>query len=692
MPQADTFQPHRPLGVKLSYFTHLIESLGGRQQLQNLTTADVCFTHVKPITSATRLSLVDHLLTNKHTAHFVAEANWYISHAWSYLFLETVDSLETFFALQKLSDEAVVWFCVFNNNQHFSNVRPFSFWSSTFQTELAAIGNVVMVMHPWNDPVVLRRSWCVFEVYVAIKVGACFEMTLAPAQKDLFLNDIVNLDTFIKMLGTIKSEESEATIASDRDGIFDLIRAEVSFENLDQMVFQTISGWVYSAVRAHIAEKSSEPLVQAAYWIALGRLYNSKHDITPAQTCFDTAHKIYLAHHGPHHEDTLAARSHALSSRTLPGMSRANLNALEADFLELLADERTHLGPNHELTETTHTNLAYVYFSSGNFQQAVSTFEDIYHQMMATESPHKDIMSLLNNIGTIYSMMHVYDKALPMQLKCLRMREERFGPNDPRTIQSVNNLGMLYKGMGHLDEAESRLTYAADYYKRVLGLQNDSTWNCLLNLANVYLQLGRLRDAKSLLDLIWPHIQRDAPKVHVIIGSVLFAQGILHWATTEHDMAAVYFEKSLLWRLHQLGPENAQTKMSADVSYIFAVDLEVQVEPAPSLLALYDGAATPWLALRCTACTALVPGDVHYCLECPRNAFFFCEACVAAARRVFVCSHGSALHKVSPPCAYAKPVPVDRNATATLYAVYLDKLESDALLIPVKPRRWHPML
>ncbi|OQR87665.1 hypothetical protein ACHHYP_08162 [Achlya hypogyna] len=685
-------QPHRPLGVKLAYFAHLIERLGGRDQLQNLTTADVCFQHVKPLTAATQLSLVDHLVTDETTAQYVAEANWYISHAWSYLFLETVDSLETFFAQRGLSHEAVVWLCVFNNNQHFSNVRPFSFWSSTFQTELAAIGNVLMVMHPWNDPVVLRRSWCVFEVYVAIKVGACFEMTLATAQKDLFLKDIVNLNTFMKMLGTIKSEESETTIASDRDGIFDLIRSEVSFEKLDQMVFQTISAWVHATVRAHIAAKTSEPLVQAAYWIALGRLYNSKHDCVPASACFDQARVLFQAHRGPHHEDTLAARSYGLDARMIPGLSRSELDALEADFYALLADERTHLGPAHELTETTHMNLAYTYFASGNFKRAVATFEEIYEEIMKNGSTDKNIMTLLNNIGTLYSMIHEYDKALPWQLRCLQMRQERLGPKDPRTMQSVNNLGMLYKGMGNLVEAEVRLVYAAEYYKRVLGLQNDATWNCLLNLTNVYLQLGRLRDAEALMELIWPHIQRDAPKRHLIIGSTLLAKGVLHWSRKDMTTAASYFEQSLSWRLEHLGSANAQTKMAADMNYLFAMDPDVRAEPSPTLSALYDGAATPWLALRCTGCAALVPGDVYYCLDCPRNAFIFCDACVAAARPESFCAHASTLHRIHPHREFWKPLTLNDDSAATLYAAYVHKIRADALRLSVEPRGWHPMI
>ncbi|OQR82346.1 TPR repeat containing protein [Achlya hypogyna] len=674
--------PQRPTGVKLAYFAYLIEHLGGHDQLRGLTTADVCLQHIVPLTAATQLSLVDHLRTDKATAHFVAEANWYISHAWSYLFLETVDSLETYFTGRHLADEVVVWFCVFNNNQHFGCVRPFSFWSSTFQTQLAAIGNVVMIMHPWNDPVVLRRSWCVFEVYVAIKVGARFEMTLATAQKDLFLKDIVNMNTFIKMLATIKSEDSDATIAADRDGIFELIRTEVSFEKLDQMVFQTISTWVHDTVRAHIAAMSTDPLTQAAYWAALGRLYKSKNDKADATDCFDRAYALYLAHSGPHHEETLAARSYGLSTRAIPNMPPADLAALEVQYNELLAQLRMHLGDTHALTEMTHMNLAFAYFSASDLRRAVDTFEDIYSCVTSNGCPNGDPMTLLNNIGTLYSMMHEYDKALPWQLQCLQRRREQLGPNDPRTIESVNNLGMLYKGMGNLSEAEDCLAPAAEYYKRVLGLKSDATWKCLLNLATVYLQQGRCRDARAVLELIWPHIQAEAPQTHLVVGTALFAWGLLHWTSMELATAATYFEEAFAWHLKHLGPAHLQTQKAADGCCLFAADPEVRAVPAPTVLALYKVATAPWLALRCIGCACAIVGDAHYCRVCPRNAFYFCDACVGVAKPASFCAHRSALHTVRPPCAF----------TDNLYTAYVAASEARNLHLFVEPRSWHPLM
>ncbi|EQC30466.1 hypothetical protein SDRG_11784, partial [Saprolegnia diclina VS20] len=90
-------------GVRLSYLRHFINAHGGEASFVGKTTAQVCFEFIVPMTKPTELSLVDHVANDPSTAAYVAPANWYVSHAWMYLFLETVDSLERFFADRDLS-------------------------------------------------------------------------------------------------------------------------------------------------------------------------------------------------------------------------------------------------------------------------------------------------------------------------------------------------------------------------------------------------------------------------------------------------------------------------------------------------------------------------------------------------------------------------------------------------------------
>ncbi|KDO29740.1 hypothetical protein SPRG_19688 [Saprolegnia parasitica CBS 223.65] len=261
-----------PLGLKLSYFRRFIELHGGEASFEGLTTAQVCFKYVVPFTETSGQSLVEHVRLHTADADYVQPSNWYISHAWLYTFTETLSSLELFFAAKRIHDP-VVWFCVFNNNQHEAKDYPFSWWQSTFKDSLAAIGNVVMIMHPWKNPITLTRAWCVFEVYVAISVGASFDVALAPAQADSFFLDMTNdkIDALYEMLGSINSENARATVGTDKTNIDAVIAAEIGFAALDRMVFDVLDNWMQSALRERI-HKSQGSLDAAKYNAALAGL------------------------------------------------------------------------------------------------------------------------------------------------------------------------------------------------------------------------------------------------------------------------------------------------------------------------------------------------------------------------------------------------------------------------------------
>ncbi|CAK4776433.1 unnamed protein product, partial [Aphanomyces euteiches] len=230
-----------PLGLTLGFFKRFIEIHGGREAFQGLTTGDVCTRFLLPYTASTKLSLVEHVRQQPDGHLYAKPATWFVSHAWSYVHLDVVDALDDFFQENGLDDSVAVWFCTFCNNQHEikSQVHAFEHWFGIFRSSLRSIGNVVMVMSPWNDPITLMRTWCVFEVYASIVENARFEIAMGKSQRESFLLDMQSEESaFTKMLGTIKSEKSQTTVPSDRDNIFKLIQDEVGFTKLDRMVFE----------------------------------------------------------------------------------------------------------------------------------------------------------------------------------------------------------------------------------------------------------------------------------------------------------------------------------------------------------------------------------------------------------------------------------------------------------------------
>ena len=66
----------------------------------------------------------------------------------------------------------------------------------------------------------------------------------------------------------------------------------------------------------------------------------------------------------------------------------------------------------------------------------------------------------LNNLARLYQAMGVYDQALPLYQRALKIRERVLGPEHPDTLWTMNNLGILYFTAGDRDEALKHLEEA----------------------------------------------------------------------------------------------------------------------------------------------------------------------------------------------------------------------------------------
>ena len=124
--------------------------------IRGWTTEQVCQQLVKTLTSRSGGSMCDDL----HAAGSgdVGEANLFLSHTWGDVFIDTVDAALGVVE-QAASGNVYIWFDVFSTSQHSALDIPSSEWMQVFQQAIEKMGSVAMVLHPWNDPLVLKRAW-----------------------------------------------------------------------------------------------------------------------------------------------------------------------------------------------------------------------------------------------------------------------------------------------------------------------------------------------------------------------------------------------------------------------------------------------------------------------------------------------------------------------------------------------------
>ncbi|EQC31206.1 hypothetical protein SDRG_11129 [Saprolegnia diclina VS20] len=637
-----------PLGVSLRYFQHLITQCGGRHKLHGLTTAQVCFDYIVPLTKSTELSLVDHLANDASTSHFVSEANWYISHAWSYQFLETVDSLEAFFANHSLAHEAVLWFCVFNNNQHLAHSYPFEYWSMTFKTQLAAIGNVVMIMHPWNDPIVLRRSWCVFEVYVAVTMQARFEMAMAPGQLEYLVNDMLRPTALNDMLGTIKSEASETTVPSDRDGIFELIRAETSFTAVDRLIFSTISDWMMRTLSAQIASGLS-PLDEAWRLACLANIHAAEFAWSDVVTTAARACDLFEA-------QDVDARCY-VGVKALLGRAYAQVGEPDVSwrplFAELLAIDdldvamvcevrnifakaldtaafyaevrnlcletyemaRTHLGPMHPTTIETMSKLGASCFEFADFDASAAWFTKCLNARLALLGPdHHDTMHSRSFLASIYHVQGKCSDALAAYEDIVASLERTHGPSHFRTIESLLNIAVGHRALGALEQAEATLLLI----RARASTQPLSPWHCVqlpFLLAVVYWTKRNYVRTKYFLEMTLTRALADLPPGHGdTYGDTSLRASALYRFLLDPVFAAYHPRNDVAW---------------ARVVAFFATN---------------ERESEVWQNETCNACRQRLQGRWIECRRCIRSGYHFCTDCFHDAAYQAFCDHAAADH------------------------------------------------
>ena len=127
---------------------------------------------------------------------------------------------------------------------------------STLKESISVSGQMICLLHLWEDPVPFRRVWCLFEMYTAIELGANIIMVSVPvalrtqvlmhthnafhvpsAHKHFppedaegFYSKLHEIAETTVLVPTIDARQAQATVESDRVRIFKEITDSIGME------------------------------------------------------------------------------------------------------------------------------------------------------------------------------------------------------------------------------------------------------------------------------------------------------------------------------------------------------------------------------------------------------------------------------------------------------------------------------
>jgi hypothetical protein len=100
-------------------------------------------------------------------------------------------------------------------------------------------GRVLMLLHPYDKPVVLQRAWCLFEIFTAILADASVEMCFAPNEEGQFFAALRGGSFNAKAVcSTVDAIEATATEKDDKEMILESITRKVGLREYNEQLRQ----------------------------------------------------------------------------------------------------------------------------------------------------------------------------------------------------------------------------------------------------------------------------------------------------------------------------------------------------------------------------------------------------------------------------------------------------------------------
>ncbi|KAF0713317.1 Aste57867_4404 [Aphanomyces stellatus] len=619
-------------------------------------------TSFKGFQLATQLSLVEHIhQRGPDGPKYVQPATWFVSHAWRYKFLDVIDALDTFFDETGDEDDVAVWFCTFNNNQHeiSSGKRPFAFWYAKFKDSLTAIGQVVMVFSPWHNPTTLTRTWCVFEVLVAIDTNARFEVAMTKAAKAAFLQDTASPDEIVSLAwAKINCATSTTAKPSDRDHIFELIDKGPGFAKVDRMVFQVLEAWVRRTLDTQLdkaktrrerlqwqfadAELYLQEMVteddapDGEYWQAVAMLAFVQFRLQRPRSSWAPRWLDALTH-----LEEMDGCDDPVVLHTKNGFAQTCFTARDdydrglALQYECFASANRLWGDAHERTIQIMGHLGFhlgLHFR--RFDEAATWLERAIDASSRLHGNATTPTFLLKCLAECYRSQGRFLGATPLARRTYDGYLRMFGPHGKQTIMARVLVCNCLRNEGHVDDVDLMDELTACLHA-LTAVDDDvlivpSMSSCVCS----HIKPGHLV-ARKLRGELWLS-RGDFARAQLEFDDIL-PKHMTYFGVTDCRTRHVLYAQVVLLALDKLSLDQVHARLKA-LDTLQANLLQAEIH------------GHTWLDFECHGCYAPIHGTLYMCPACPRLSLRFCTACAQYKSK---CTHSPTdWIRVSPPMRF----------------------------------------
>ena len=417
----------------------------------------------------------------------VGKATHFVSHTWKGRFLDLFSALKVKFSKET---NPFFWIDIFVVPQNdVDKPTGENVWYDAFDNMVGAIGSVVVVLDSFDDPIYLRRAWCLFEFFVAMQRGVALEVILSPGEEDRLARFLEAGNNHLDLFSRIDFANAEASVAADEQRIKARVERELpgGFQAVNELVLARLREWLVTAARAaldrlppadRVASELQRQCGAMLFW--MGRYDEAAELLVPC-----------AAAGNPH------ARTALGSVRERQGRFAEALG----EFAACLDRDLRALGPWDPAVATDYGNVGNAYAGLGMLHEALAMHQkDLEIRRRAGDSgaaPAADPGRALYNVGEICRRLQRHAEALDYLQEARRVRAEALGAGHALVADALGAVGSAHQGLGRLVEAAAAHEEALQIRRAALGAEHESTATSVFNLALVNRDLGRIDAARA---------------------------------------------------------------------------------------------------------------------------------------------------------------------------------------------------
>lgn len=505
------------LGVKVSYFSEFYRDFAVK--VSNTKTSELCENTIKAKTKALQCSWCEYLLHQNPNHPAVGDATIFISHAWEYNFIDVLESLKERFR----DNDEVVWFDLFSINQH--KQIEIDFFGS-FNDAISSFNHTILLAGPWNDPIPLKRAWCLWEIFCTIETGSRFEIVIRRNDQEAFLEDLSG-GAMNKMLSNIDSANSKCTLFHDEDKIHSLVKEKIGFGKMNQIILNKIKEALMDIVKDSTKwqEKGDNvgPVMNTDYAMATLAMSQRNYELAEKhlqenlekqKKLFDENHSIILEGKFKLAEVLLAAEKYSDAEillndqviKAYDGVDPDNaINTLfflgklytkqenykKAEKSLNLALKKAKAAGKQDTTFDIKYSLAVLHELRGDKASAEDLFKECYEETLRLHGKrHPETLKVLcNYVGSWIDDKTKFQEAETLLIENIGISESILGKEHPTTINLVHTLSNGYDYNNNLSQAK---TIILDFLEHFKDNKNHhlpiEVYKCMQHLGNIYMK------------------------------------------------------------------------------------------------------------------------------------------------------------------------------------------------------------